>query len=329
MRAAHSATRRASSLVEPAAEEGRGEGARDGQDARPCGRRPGGAGRPRARGRAGTPRAGCSLTRRAASVMPATSTSSRSAAAPMRTARALKKRATSVSTTAPQHGVLAPGEDPVDRGPAAAGVRGPRRRGWSWRPPGGRCTTGRRRRCAPGPGWRRRRRGAGASASAPALPHQLAARRTPTMRQYGSRCLIVNEPRPTAGRRLRRRLSASGPPPRPAARCGPASATWSGSARSQCPGDEMYDRIMRARKSAASWISTPAGSAVLVQVGHQEAADEADGPVATRRSAWARAPRARSRAPSGAPRARRARRRAKTRPRSSTSSSEAAPWTSS
>ncbi len=52
----------------------------------------------------------CSLTRVAASVMPATSTSSRSVAAPMRTASALKNLETSVSTTAPSTASFPPGK---------------------------------------------------------------------------------------------------------------------------------------------------------------------------------------------------------------------------
>ena len=41
----------------------------------------------------------------------------------------------------------------------------------------------------------------------------------------------------------------------------------------------MYDKIIRARKSAASWIVDALGQPVFLQVGHEEAADETDGPV--------------------------------------------------
>ena len=74
--------------VEPAGEERGGEGARHGQDLVDAGEGQVRQHRSRARGRAGRPARRGRVTRVAASTMPATRTSSRSVASPMRTARA-------------------------------------------------------------------------------------------------------------------------------------------------------------------------------------------------------------------------------------------------
>ncbi len=144
--------------VEPASEEGRGEGRTSGPALVHAGE-----------GRAADStvsgswarrwaRAGCCVTRDGRLAHPGHEHVLDVGGLPHAHARALKKRETSVSTTAASSAVLAPGEGPVDRGPAAPGLAGPRRRGWCWPR---RCRAMQARapsaRCAPGWGSPRRR----------------------------------------------------------------------------------------------------------------------------------------------------------------------------